>query len=947
MTMFSPDKGQGSVNSEVDQKFESENARLTPEHVRMQEFMSNHINKYDKGTLIKVLSENSTLSKSEIESMHTAAVANRPVGPSRFNKAISDTKIGKVLSDIHKKYLSAKKGLPSEIVQFKELMHGTVLTQTETARNIGRAIERQMKIDKVKPDEITTYLTNPAARDKSGLSDKMILLLNSARNHIDLLSETLIKEGYVEGKAADSITDNIGVYLNRSYEIFSNKEYKPTDEVKQKAKAYIYNEYLDMYHESFFFKYPESSYADFEAYVDKLAERKVNDLITKPGQSFVGVKNTGSKDAGLLMEKKDIPAPIRALYGEITDPVQNYVNTAYRVSNLVETNRFLHNIKQLGEGRYFFLKDDPRRPVDFNYQIAGETSPTMFPMNGMYTTKEVYDGLKEIEQRHVSWAQWLVNINGAINWSKTVGSYVTHSRNVIGNIPFIVANGYDPRTIDQAMKGAFMDAGIFHKNRLGVPVSLSDRNKRIADIVTKLKDNNVIGQNIALGVVKDIVGSSNIPNAVFERTKGRKRNLRESVISTGVWVKNGLDRLYSMEDDIFKIMSFINESNRYAKAMFSRSYKNLTAAEQLQVDQVAMEITKNVLPNYSKLGSFAKLMSRNPLFGNFIAFQAEAIRVTGNTISQMNKELRSENPKIRKIGRNRMVGIGFSVIGRAAIVGYVGNLSGSGAQGMIGAIIDDEEEKKIQKAVREFCWPWMKKDDLLIQKAEGGKISVMSLSSTDPHGIFNKSINAALYEEDTKQVVLTLAQQWGEAFMSETIFLNYMMGVINNQDSYGDKVYEETDTPSEAVMKLLKYTMSTVGPTSFSSAYKVYSSENSLMTIAGQLSGMNPYEIDVERQLSFKVDDFGNMQRGTKAAIRRSAYQEIRDGRDYDEVVAEAQLKYESELDKISKLFEYADVLGVDININMLKNIRGLTNAERLYLLNGQNYPKLNIKRLD
>lgn len=946
MTFFTTGPTKGSVqNSEsnVNAKFEQEDVRLTPERVRVQEFLNAHVSQFSKDDLLSVIGENTSLSMDEISNMYDVAAIG-PLNSSANPSIVTRMWEGSWLQDVHKKWLSAKRGLPANVVKFRELMNGTVMSQTEKARNIGRAIDRQIKKDKVRPDQLTDYLTSEDVRNGDhGLSDKMVSLLDAARLQIDSISKTLIREGYVEGKAAESVAQNIGVYLNRSYEIFTNKKYKPTEEVKRKAKAFIKEQYREKLREMYEFNASDPSEAGFEAFIDRKAETKVNDLLSKPQQKFQGPKTTGSKDTNLLKQKNDdLPKPIRDLYGEITDPVQVYVNTVYRATNLLETNRFLHNIRQLGEGRFFFRENDIRRPSDHNFRIAGETSPTMFPLNGMYTTKEIYDGLKEMESSQEGFYKILMQVNGMVNWSKTVGSYVTHARNVIGNIPFMVSNFYNPMEIRKALQGIAMDSGFGYKNRLGVPVKRSKREKAIADIVTKLKDGGVIGQNVALGIVKDTLGATDVSNAVFKRMSGRKRTISEKVISTGVWIKNGLDRLYSAEDDVFKIISFLNEANRYSKAIYGKSYKNLTDSQQLQVDQIAMEITKNVLPNYSKLGVAAKFISRAPLVGNFIAFQAEAIRVTANTISQMNKELKNSNPKIRAIGAIRMAGIGFNTVGKAALVSSIGSYAGIGMQGLIGAFQDDEEEKDKQDAIRAFVWPWMKNDDLLVLEADNGRIRVLSLSSTDPHGIFNKSVNAMLYAEDTKGVVNELARQWGSAFLSPTIFFNYLGSVSGNSDNYGDPIYSKTDSTGEAIEKLFYFTMKTVGPTSFNSAYKAYESDTPLAKVAGQLSGMNEYDIDVAKQFSFKVADFSRVETGSKRIIKNDYRKDIKKGIDEEKAKDDANMKYQAQLSKLRKYYEFARGLGSDEK-ELNKKIKRLSGKERRFIKSGSSMPEINL----
>ena len=69
------------------------------------------------------------------------------------------------------------------------------------------------------------------------------------RNHVDNLSKELISSGYFDlskesGRMQrQTIIDNIGTYLTRTYEVFDNPNYKPSEAAINVAKNYFTNKF--------------------------------------------------------------------------------------------------------------------------------------------------------------------------------------------------------------------------------------------------------------------------------------------------------------------------------------------------------------------------------------------------------------------------------------------------------------------------------------------------------------------------------------------------------------------------------------------------------------------------------------------------------------------------------------------------------------------------------
>src|SRR5690606_31659671 len=88
-------------------------------------------------------------------------------------------------------------------------------------------------------------------------------------------------------------------------------------------------------------KSKEEIYNQAVGFIDSL-------LSTKKAKSLVGTGIVSAQDLSILKKTKNVPAPIRALYGEIFDPKLNYVNTIVKLASLVENRKLATRLLDVG-----------------------------------------------------------------------------------------------------------------------------------------------------------------------------------------------------------------------------------------------------------------------------------------------------------------------------------------------------------------------------------------------------------------------------------------------------------------------------------------------------------------------------------------------------------------------------------------------------------------------
>ena len=370
--------------------------------------------------------------------------------------------------------------------------------------------------------------------------------------------------------------------------------------------------------------------------------------------------------------------------------------------------------------------------------------------------------------------------------------------------------------------------------------------------------------------------------------------------------------LYQAEDDLFKIVAYENEKKRYAKELKDQEYDALSEKDKKEVDDIVIENVKNLLPNYSRLGGLAKGLRGFPVAGTFISFQLEAYRTAYNTIDIAGKEMKSENPEIRKIGTKRLV----SIVGFQAI--KYGILSALGS-----AFAPEDEEPEDVMNVRPFLPPWSKNSDILVLESGGGKFKYVDMSASDPYGGIARAINSIARGEDAVESFTGFLQEVSSP-LSGDIFTSTLFKIMNNQDSYGNPLYSAADSNQEKIFKMMEQFYEPFEPGTVTSARKIIKVDDKLTETIGQFTGFRPREVDVKKQLSFALKDIKEDVDAVNKIKTRAKYK-LKDGegtlQEYLDAIETVGEKQKENYKKANKLINASGKLGLPIYepIQMMK----------------------------
>ena len=291
----------------------------------------------------------------------------------------------------------------------------------------------------------------------------------------------------------------------------------------------------------------------------------------------------GKVSQGILTQRKNVPAEIRALLGEIKDPAYNISNTISKLANLVHRTKFYNDIHDLGftgkavegktTGRFVFTDIDDARnyyqSLDPNVQFNAEQfkpftklkekygkEQIAFKLENMIAPKSIVDAIEETYTTIGDGPYGLGNLyknfvllpKGISQVAKTVYSAFTHARNLISGGAFSAANGnFSPLTFnnkEEFFKEVFGDEGL---------VKAIFSNKPTIETANRLRE---LGR---LGVFNTNVSLNEIRQLFLQEFKTPEQILEwvakdaETAYHPSCTAKMGTDEMSVVDPDTMKV----------------------------------------------------------------------------------------------------------------------------------------------------------------------------------------------------------------------------------------------------------------------------------------------------------------------------------------------------------------------------------------------------------
>lgn len=742
------------------------------------------------------------------------------------------TRAARILNDLRKNMNKAYKGVEEVMV------NGTALNRADLNNNLYSYLTGEVT-EEVLPDFIKTEA-------------------KAMRNQVDDLSNRVLASDYLSsaeaGEIVDTIKGNIGSYLRRKYKFFEDAGYKETAEFKQAKedtvklfeqdpstyKAFHKDLYggkdaMPLDEKAFIGGRVEDDFASATGIKRDYAEKLAEDFLAVAGKkktkhgTLKGASRTvvDKLRTDMFRQRKTSNDTIRRLLGEIKDPQEAYLSTVADLATFSATDDFLGYLRTQARDTGDMLTKEayealPKQLKDEYVQLTATKDggeDYWGTASGMAVTPRMYKDLTRFVVGDVgvmgnlalgTYSNFL-RAKGITQLTKTVFSPITQVRNVTSASMFAMAQG-----------NVGSGANLFESMNI-VLDSIAKRGDKL-DYYTKLQSLGVIGNQSqlkeldrlmqeGLGVTRD--ADEVVAGVRVGKQTGNK--LTQSTPAQFLMKANNKARAYYQGgDDIWKIYNFEFERNKLLSAFGSekKAVEALNLKPGQTLDDYAADIVKNTVPNYERVPAVVKGLRKLP-FGNFIAFPAEILRTSANTLKQALDEVASTNVGVREIGMRRLTGLlSTTMVVPAALQKTAMHLTG----------VDDEQ----LDAARRSAAPWSRNSRLIPTSVDkdGNLKGYIDYSYTNPYdylqrpvqAIFNAVKDGKEIDRDTSKIaadaVLDAVSEMMAPFGDESMLTERLLDVTRGggRTKTGAKVYRDVDEAGTKVYKSLFHVAEAFNP---------------------------------------------------------------------------------------------------------------------------------------
>ncbi|QQU04215.1 hypothetical protein [Myroides odoratus] len=681
-------------------------------------------------------------------------------GLSSFNKQNVD--FFEIIKGLERSESSVIDGLKYETKQFKLILSKIGNKDTLKVKNAKLRLVNDymsgMDVDLSFLDAETISQIDFFRSRIDNLSNNIIgVLLNKASKLEDSLSKQKensltsdrIKESIINVyKVIEKIEDNKGKYITRSYQAFLDNKYIDRLTVSRsnmsesnrkkidKAVEYLINE---------------------EGLSKKEAETSIYEYLDTIKKGFdskgYASSNNGAAKAPFLKKRKDLSKEFRELLGEVQEPLYNYINTIYSMSNYLSSltyqEKLLEGLTNSGVGSYESIS---------GYTKLSSNSENWTVLSDLYVPNEFAQALNDIQPEgriKEDWARVLVGLTAIAKVGKTVWSPTTTARNVLSGVFLGVNSGhltYNAKYVSKALNQAFSAKSVF----------------------TEANAKQLRAELIEQGVINDGVNSGELRATLNDFKRNIDRLVKTNAIEKSA---ESVQTLYAFGDDFYKVIGYLTEKQRFVKSGMSETEAATKAGYRI----------RGGYPTYSYLSPMMKKLRRFPLMGTFVSFPYETVRSTKNNALYVLEDLRDGRISM---AMKRLAGMIVASALPAVLSVYTRSLIGWS---------DDDEQ-----ALRKTLPDWQRNSLLIYSGIKDGEPSFFDATALFPSEVWLKPIMTAIGQRKDYNSALEQLSIGMDEFLSPyydaDLTVKMMTELYSNKNQYEQKIYE-SDNLFEAIFK--------------------------------------------------------------------------------------------------------------------------------------------------
>ena len=702
------------------------------------------------------------------------------------------------------------------------------------------------KLTKKDKDILTIYYDEILSAAKDSRARVLEQLPESVRNEVikmrvmvDTMTNYMTKNfGLSKGNTL-TLNKNLGLYISEDFPLFTSpkwlKQVKNAIVNKGATETEAYQAVLQA-KKMLTQMLPKGTPVDE---IEGLLLNYINQNIKDRG-SVLEMLRLGQSDiisqgkfGHILSKRKDIDKPFRLILGEEKNPIVRWNSSMQKMSAIISEHKFMTTIRDIAKSEYgssLFRVGKSTSTGDITVDLKDLTTSYLAnagknsnPLANVFTTPQYKEYLKQgIELRKANPAfAWWYGASGLTNANATSLSFNTHLRNLEGNIMFLALNGN-------------LGPSVF-KNILPSVKVLTKATPESLEMLRMFSETGLTNSGVrAQQLIRTLDDAVKNPNGWFEKIKRRTIDVAGSV--------------YSVEDDVFKILSFFKERARY-KAAFPNMSKH-------ELDQYAIKIVTDTLPTYHKLIRPVKNLRRTP-FGTFPAFTHEVFRTAKNSavigIKDVAVGTKTGNLSLIRAGAARLAGITTTALGTQQYIQF--------NYDRYNITADD------RKAIEAVSQEWQKHEirdynsHIFWNKKTGDiETEYKNLTYSFPHAPIIQ-IAQQLYpyimsdkgKEDFEngnldnfQKVLDAIEASLDVFTNESLLAGNLLEVVTGKTSTGRPIYGKADPIREKALTAILHLAKVIAPAA-----------GSIRTIKGLLDSRRSEKINNEFRKGLGVSDRG------------------------------------------------------------------------------------------